>query len=61
MEAWLAEAVPVDPKRGARIVAQSQIKDYRLQSVSFSWKRIHTDGTPRQVDSGRKRPPLCRR
>jgi len=42
MEAWLAEAVAGGPEAGgATIVAQGQIKDYRLQSASFSWKRFN--------------------
>jgi hypothetical protein len=41
MEAWLAEAVAGGPEAGgATIVARDQIKDYRLQFVSLSWKRF---------------------
>jgi len=44
MEAWLAEAVAGGPKAGgATIIAREQIKDYRLQFASFSWKRVNTD------------------
>ena len=44
MEAWLAEAVAGGPDAGgATIVARQQIEDYRLQYVSFSWKRFEAN------------------